>query len=172
MAWCNRSMNTRRTLIVSAATLGLTGCGFKLRGAQTLAFKTFFGNFSDGSLLGPELRRSLESNDVRVVTDSRALSTAQVVMDVLADQREKTVVGVNASGQVRELQLRVRFKFKLRNPAGNELIPETELLLQRDISFSETSALSKEAEELQIYRTLQSDIVQQVMRRLAALKSI
>ncbi|HWI80094.1 MAG TPA: LPS assembly lipoprotein LptE, partial [Ramlibacter sp.] len=75
-------------------------------------------------------------------------------------------------GQVREFQLRTRVKFKLRTPQGKELIPETELLQQRDISFNESAALAKEAEENLLYRDMQSDIVQQLMRRLAAVKTI
>ena len=80
------------------------------------------------------------------------------------------MVGVNASGQVREFQLRLRMRFKLRTPQGQELIPETELLLQRDISFNESAVLAKEAEEGLMYRDMQTDIVQQLMRRLAAVR--
>ena len=71
---------------------------------------------------------------------------------------------------MRELQLRLRIKFKLRTPAGDELIPETELLQQRDISYSETIALAKEAEEALLYRSMQTDLVQQLTRRLAAVQ--
>jgi LPS-assembly lipoprotein len=46
---------------------------------------------------------------------------------------------------VREFQLRTRLKFKLRTPQGKELIPETELLQQRDISFNESAVLAKES---------------------------
>jgi len=95
-----------------------------------------------------------------------------VVLDVLGDQREKVVVALNTTGQVREFQLRTRVKFKLRTPQGKELIAETELLQQRDISYNESAALSKEAEEALLYRDMQSDIVQQLLRRLAAVKSI
>ena len=101
-----------------------------------------------------------------------ARPTAQVVLDVLTEQREKVVVGLNASGQVREFQLRTRLKFKLRTPQGKELIPETELLQQRDISFNESAVLAKEAEESLLYRDMQTDIVQQLMRRLAAVKTL
>lgn len=97
---------------------------------------------------------------------------AQVVLDVLTDQREKTVVGLNATGQVREFQLRTRLRFRLRTPQGKELIPETELLQTRDISFNESAVLAKEAEENLLYRDMQTDIVQQLMRRLAAVKTI
>ena len=94
-----------------------------------------------------------------------------VILDVLQEQREKVVVGLNASGQVREFQLRTRLQFRVRTPQGRELIPPTELLQTRDISFNEAAVLSKEAEEALLYRDMQSDLVQQLLRRLAALRS-
>jgi LPS-assembly lipoprotein len=168
--------HTRRLLLVAASAsllaTGLTGCGFQLRQAPNLPFNTLFAGFAESSSLGQELRRSLETSGVRVITDNRQLDAAQVILEVLQDQREKTVVGVNATGLVREFQLRVRFKFRLRDKSGNEVIPETELLQQRDISFNESGALAKEAEESLIYRSMQSDVVQQTLRRLSAIKSL
>ena len=159
----------RRRILLTAAPLALAACGFKLRGAPDFSFKTIAIGSAEASTLGNELKRSIASGGaVTVVPPDRA----EVVLDVLNDQREKVVVGLNASGQVREFQLRLRFKFKLRTPAGKELIPETELLQQRDISFNETAVLSKEAEESLLYRDMQTDIVQQLMRRLAAIKAI
>ena len=159
----------RRTLLVAAAPLALAACGFKLRGAMDFVFKTIYIGAADNSTLGNELKRSIASGGGVTVVP---LPQAQVVLDVLSDQREKTVVGLNASGQVREFQLRIRFRFKLRTPAGKELIPDTELLQQRDISFNEAAVLSKEAEENLLYRDMQADIVQQLMRRLAAVKTL
>jgi LPS-assembly lipoprotein len=169
-------MPRRRHLAAAAlglAALSLAGCGFQLRGAQSFAFKTIFINGADTSALLIELRRAMENNgEVRIITDGKQLDAAQVVMDVVSDQREKTVVGVTSSGQVREFQLRLRFKFKLRSKDGKELIPETEILQQRDISFNESAVLSKEAEEGVLYRNMQSDIVQQIQRRLASVRSL
>lgn len=157
------------TLLASGAALGMAGCGFQLRKAPNFAFKTLFSPFAEGSTLGTELKRSLESNgNVRVISDVRQIDQANVILDVLSDRREKTVVGMNASGQVREFQLRLRFSFKLRTPGGKELIGPTEILQQRDISFNESAVLAKETEEGLLYREMQSDIVQQIMRRLAA----
>jgi LPS-assembly lipoprotein len=159
----------RRLLLTAAGALALSACGFQLRKAPDFVFKTIAIGSADSSTLGNELKRSIASGgNVAVVPATQA----EVVLDVAQDQREKVVVGLNASGQVREFQLRIRFKFRLRTPAGKELIPETELLQQRDISFNEAAVLSKEAEENLLYRDMQTDIVQQLMRRLAALKSI
>lgn len=166
-------MQRRAFLLSTGSALGLAGCGFALRKAPNFAFSTLYSGLAESSPLGVELRRSLQSGGkVRVISDGRQLSEAQVILDVLGDQREKVVLSRNASGQVREFQLRTRFRFKLRTPAGKELIPETEITQQRDISFNESAVLAKEAEETLLYRDMQSDIVQQVMRRLAAVTEL
>jgi len=166
-------MLQRRLLLAQGATLALAGCGFQLRGAPELAFASIFVNVADTSALGNELKRNLGSlGTLQIVSDPAQLASAQAVLDILAEQREKTVVGVNATGQVREFQLRLRIRFRLRTPQGKELIPDTELLQQRDISFNESAVLAKEAEESLMYRAMQTDIVQQLMRRLAAVRTL
>ena len=159
------------TLSATAAALSLGGCGFALRKAPNFAFTKLYSK-SD-STLGVELRRSLQSTrKVEVITDARKINEAQVILDALSDQREKVVLSTNAAGQVREFQLRIRFRFRLRTLAGKELISDAEILQQRDISFNESAVLAKEAEEALLYRDMQSDIVQQIMRRLAAVKAL
>jgi LPS-assembly lipoprotein len=166
-------MQRRVFLLAAAAAAGLSACGFALRQAPNYAFKTLFNTVSEGSTLGTELNRNLEAGGtVRVIRDPRLIEQADVIFDVLVDQREKTVVGINASGQVREFQLRTRFSFQLRTMAGRRIIPPTEILLQRDITFNESAVLAKETEEALLYRDMQSDIVQQVLRRLAAVKQL
>ena len=161
------------TLLATSMTLGFAGCGFALRKAPSFAFKSLFSPFAESSLLGIELKRSLESGGkVRVISDVRQIDQADVILDVLQDQREKTVVAVNASGQVREFQLRIRFQFKLRSAKGKELIPTTEILQKRDISFNESAVLAKETEEGLLYSEMQSDIIRQIMRRLAAVTAL
>ena len=160
-------------VLAVSALVSLPGCGFALRKAPNFLFKTLFSPLAEGSPLGSGLKRALESGGaVRVITDPTQINQAEVILDVLQDQREKVVVGVNASGQVREFQLRIAFKFKLRNAKGVELIAPTEIVQQRDISFNETAVLAKEAEENLLYRDMQNDITQQIMRRLAALAAL
>jgi len=159
----------RRALLalIPPAGLAVAGCGFKLRGSQNYGFERIAVLPNPGGPLVTELRRSL-ANAVTVLPAEAPLSQAQVVLDLLQEQREKIVVGVNASGQVREFQLRLRVRFKLRTPQGQELIGPSDISQQRDISFNESAVLAKEAEEGLMYRDMQSDIVQQLLRRLAA----
>lgn len=164
----------QRRLILSAVACGaLAGCGFKLRGAPNFAFRSLLVNAAETSLFGNELKRNLASiAALNLVNDPKDIATADAVFDLLAETREKTVVGVNTSGQVREFQLRLRIRFRVRTPKAKVLIGDTELLLQRDISFNESAVLAKEAEEGLIYRDMQSDLVQQTIRRLAAIPSL
>ena len=159
----------RQASLASLAAMAVGGCGFKLRSSQNYAFATIAIMPNPGGALALELRRSFGSA-VHVLSPEEPLDKAQLVFDVLSEQREKIVVAVNSSGQVREFQLRIRVKFRVRTPQGEERVPESEILQQRDISFNESAVLAKEAEEALLYRDMQSDIVQQLLRRLAAVK--
>ena len=180
-------MRRRIAFVLLAASLA--GCGFQLRQAPEFAFDTIVINAPQTSPLAAELRKAFQQDGkVRVVTGTLAPAVSpaaasapaalpvvvpgQVIFDLLQEQREKVVVGLNASGQVREYQLRTRVRFRVRTPLSRELIPELEMLQQRDISFNEAAVLAKEAEESLLYRDMQSDLVQQLMRRLAFLKAV
>jgi LPS-assembly lipoprotein len=150
------------SLAVLAAALA--GCGFELRRTPPLPFKRIaLLGFSARSPLADELRERLRHSAQLV----EAPAQADVVLHAVADRRLKSVVASTAAGQVRELTLRVEFHFRLSTPGGRTLIPVTELLLSRDMSTSETIALAKAQEEAEIYAAMQSDVVQQVLRRLA-----
>jgi LPS-assembly lipoprotein len=164
-------MATRRRFLLAAATPALlAGCGFQLRQAPVFAFQKIYVAGAPGSALVNDIKRGIGTgSNITVLADAAA---AQVILDVLLDRREKVVVGINASGEVREFQLRTRLQFRLRTPQGKELIPATELVQQRDIGFTESTALAEEQGEQLLYRDMQAEIVQQLMRRLAAVKTI
>jgi LPS-assembly lipoprotein len=157
----------KRRLLLTTLPAALAGCGFALRQTPELPFRRIaLVGFAPRSPLGAELRRTLAASVQVVDTPAQA----EVVLRALGDQRTKGVVASTAAAQVRELQLRVQLQFELATPAGRELIPATELLLSRDMSYSETFALAKEQEEAELYRAMQTDIVAQVLRRLARVK--
>jgi len=153
----------RRAFVLAAAALA-AGCGFELRRTPALPFRRIaLVGFEPLSPLGADLRRAL--GDVQMVEHP---ARADVVFEALEDERKRVVVASTAGGQVRELQLRTRLVFRLSTPKGRSLIPPTELLLTRDMSYTETSALAKEQEEAELLRAMHGDIVAQIMRRLAA----
>lgn len=163
----------RRLLLLALSTLSLSACGFKLRQAPNFAFRSIYIDASGGLPLANELRQKIASaENVQVLTEPAQLPNAEVILDIMSSLREEVVVAQNSSGQVQEFTLRLRIKFRLRNQLGKDLIPETELLQQRDVSYNETAALAKEAEKALLFRGMQSDLVQQIMLRLGAVREI
>lgn len=156
----------RRALLLSLAGAAAgAGCGFRLRQPARLSFNSIaLIGFAPRSPLAEELTRQLRQQ-VRVLETP---DKAEIVLQALSDVRERSVVASTASAQVRELQLRLKFNFRARTPGGRELIARAELLVSRDLSYSETHAVAKQHEEAELFREMQNDIVTQVLRRLAA----
>jgi LPS-assembly lipoprotein len=151
-------------LALAAALPLLGGCGFKLRATPPMPFaRIALSGFGARSPLEAELRTRL-AESVQVVSTP---AQADVVLHALGDRRERSVVASTGAGQVRELQLRLSFEFRLTSPGGREMIPPTDLLLSRDMSYSETAALGKAQEEGELFAAMQADIVQQVLTRLS-----
>lgn len=148
---------------------GLAGCGFELRKAPVFAFKsiaipgnTAFVNY---------LRRSLSSAGTVLVLPAERQREAEAILDILGEERTRFVLSTNAAGEVRELELRYRLRFRLRTSAGKELLLG-EISQKRDLTYNETNALAKEGESELLYRDMQNDVAQQMLRRLAAVKEL
>jgi len=155
-------------LIVSS----LAACGFQLRGSNgsyNMPFKTIHLGFGEASPLGNELKRNLRAID-NVAIVSKA-TEAQARFEVVSETRNKAVLSLNNLGRVREYLLTYTLVFQVRDTAGNLILAPTEITLRRNLTFSEEALLAKEGEEALLYRDMQSDLVQQIIRRLAAIKT-
>lgn len=161
-------MRRRRAALLAAAALPLlAGCGFRLRGEVPLPFRRFaLTGFAARSPLADELRSALLRSGAEEVPPPRA----ELIVQALADAQERSVVATTTAAQVRELQLRVRLRWRTHTPAGRELTPPAELVLARDMSYSESIALAKQHEEAALYREMRTDLVAQVLRRLEAVR--
>ncbi len=156
-------------MVMLSCALILSACGFALRGPVALPFKSIYVGLPESSALGGELRRQIRANgQTQISSDMQA---AEVVLEVLAETREKQILSLNAQGRVREYNLLYGFRFRLRDQKGQELMAPVDLQLKRNITYNETQALAKEAEEGLLYRDMQNDLVQQIMRRLAVLRT-
>lgn len=155
--------------LVSVLLVVLLGaCGFALRGPQQLPFPTLALNFPLNSQLGIELSRNIRtSSQTRIVPDA---SQAAAVLDLIGEAQDKQVVVFNAQGRAIEYTLIYRLRFRLRDAQGREVIESTELQVHRDITSNDSQRLSKESEEELLRRDMRTDLVQQLLRRLAAAK--
>ena len=145
--------------------IALAGCGFRLRGTADLPFQTLFVPNSDSGI-ALDLKRNLQAgSQAKVVDDAKQ---AEAVLVFSEEIREKNILSLTAQGRVREFQLRYRVGFRVHDGKGADFVPQNTILLTRDITFNDTDVLAKEAEEQLLFRDMQSDMVQQIMRRLAS----
>jgi len=157
-----------RRVAACLMALVLAGCGFQLRGEQKLPFETIFLNMPPNSVLGATLNRQIRSGtDTRTVTQA---SEASAVLEILGEARDKEILTLNAQGRAVEYKLIYRLRFRLHDGKGREYIGPTEMRAQRDISINDSQVLSKESEESLLYRDMQTDLVQQLLRRIAAVR--
>lgn len=163
----NRQRRARLVAVLALAG-GLVACGFKLRGSQQVPFETIYLNVPIGSALGAELARNLRAGTNAQVVDRPA--DAQATFQLLEEAREREVLSVNAQGRAREYTLRLRLRFRLHDGKGRDFIAPTPLVATRDLAFNETEILAKESEEALLYQDMQTDLVRQILRRMAALK--
>ena len=155
-------------LLAATLCVAVAGCGFKLRGQQTFPFETI--SVPTNTPLGVELKRNIAAASAQTkLVDSAA--EAEAVLSVLSEANEKVILSLNTQGRVREYQLRYRVVYRVSSQKGIDFIPATAVLLTRDITFND-QVLAKEVEEAQLYREMRSDLVQQIVRRLAAARAI
>jgi len=165
--------NPRRnalTLLAGLAGASVLGaCGFRLRGAEQtrLPFKTIYLGFAANSPLGIELRRYIRaSGSTEVVSDAKA---AEAVLTPIAETAGESILSINSQGRIRELLLFYNFSFRVNDASGKQVLAQTDIALKRDMSFNEAAVLAKEGEKAMLYKDMRSDLVQQILRRLAAI---
>jgi LPS-assembly lipoprotein len=154
-------------LILLAAAMLLTACGFQLRGTAALPFDSVYVQAPLTSQFATQLKRTVTSGTQTKVAGRP--DDAQVVLQILQEAREKQIMSLSGGGRVREYQLRYRVSYRLTDSKkASEYIPATDIVLHRDFSFNDNEALAKEAEEALLFRDMQNDAVQQLVRRLQA----
>ena len=155
-----------RRLILCLSIELLAGCGFHLRGQVALPYSTLHISGPSASSVSNSLKRVLRSSGARLVDRQE---DAELTLVILSDVREKSILSLSAAGRAQEYELRQRLSYRIIT-AGEPDLPAGEILSQRSISFNDAQVLAKESEENLLYRDMENDVVQQLLRRLQAAK--
>lgn len=145
-------------------SLSLTACGFQLRGDASLPFESLY--IEGGQDIVVDLQRAIRPTATKV-TDSA--KDAEAVLQITGESREKRILGLTSAGRVSEFRLLYRVSFKVAGKSGDLLSPQ-QIELRRDITFNDSQTLAKESEEALLYRDMQNDAVQQIIRRMSVVR--
>lgn len=140
----------------------LTACGFQLRGEPTTGLKTVF---VPGGGVAQEIRRTLSGSPTMVVPTAAG---AEALLQVIAETRDKQVHTITGSGRVYEFELRLVVRYDMKMPGREEaVIPATELVARRIITYSEAAPTAKETEEFLLFKDMQIEIADRILRQVA-----
>jgi len=154
-----------RAVLCAIATTVLAGCGFQLRGQQSLPFESLY--IPGTGPLSVELRRNIHASSKTKLVDNPKL--AQAVVGFTEETRDKVILTFTSAGKVNEYRLRYTVGFRVTDSNGTQVyLPPSKILLTRDMSYNDSQVIAKENEEALLYRDMQTDMVQQILRRLVA----
>jgi LPS-assembly lipoprotein len=159
-----------RPLLILLLAAIVAGCGFQLRGTQggNLPYKTMFIALPETADVRIWLERYIRATGGTEIVGTTQLAEAS--FQQLADSRQKTILSVNAQGRVREYRLQLSYSFRVVNGRGQEIVSPNEINLSRDITYDDSSVLAKDLEEGLLWRDMNNDLVNQIMRRLSLIK--
>ena len=156
--------------LILATSLLLSACGFHLRGAYTLPYESLYIDLPDNSVLGAGLKRQIRASGGTRMPELK--EEAQAIFLQITELRERQILSLSTSGRVREVRLRFRFAFRVVDPKGRDLVPTTGIELTRDLTYDDSAILAKDQDEQLLWRDMESDLVQQVLRRLSTIKPL
>ena len=149
--------------------LGLVaGCGYQLRGSASLPdvmSVTYVQGLRPYSALVDDFAYALRTRNVTVTSDSE---DASAILKIAGNNAEKLVLSVDTAGNVLEYEIRQTIRFSVIGPDRRELLSEQSITLSRDFLYTSTDVLAKEREEKLVRRTLQQNLVELAMLRIAA----
>ncbi|MCX7946578.1 MAG: LPS assembly lipoprotein LptE [Hydrogenophilus sp.] len=155
------SLGRRHHLLFSLLFL-LTGCGFRPRRYFNLKERRLRFVIDRTSPLGQALH-SLILNSGISWTDDPSHADATVVLSDLQESRD--LLALSRHGTVREYALRVRFTVRLLDRHGNELLPPTPFVAERDYGYSDRAIFARAEEE----QVLLDDLRRELFTRLLLL---
>ena len=160
--------STLRNIVFALLLTVIAGCGFQLRGSYSLPYESLYIGGSEYSTVIASLKRAIRSAGSTRLTETAA--DAQATFMPTAEAKEPIILSLSGSGRVREKRLRYRYGYRIVDPKGRDLVLPGMIELTRDLSYADSDVLAKTQEEDLLWRDMENDLVQQLMRRLAAAK--
>lgn len=161
---------SRQVSIIGLALL-LCACGYSLRGNDVLSSKfdtVLLNSQQPNSEFSRLLRRSLEISDVTLISaTSDSANAEQLILDIGSEQVISRPVSVNPRARAAQYELRLSVNISLRR-SGEQLISPETLTVERSY-FEDIENITGNQEEIEIISSeMRRELVNQLMRRLAA----
>lgn len=143
----------------------LSSCGFQLRQPSPMAFKSIF--ISGSSTISAPLRKALKEQGIQLVESSE---DAELQLELLKEENEQRILSLSGTGVVREYELYYRVQY--RTKIAGEPVWGIPLVMEgrRDYTYNDANLLAKQQEQKLLTESMQTDVLNGILRRLSAMK--
>lgn len=154
-----------RTAVLVLILPLLAGCGFHLRGDIDLPeswTSLYLSSASPNSELSSSLRDSFAANGIQW----RDAGDANYLLYLGNERLERRNLTIGQNARVAELELIMTTSLRITDRAGNELMPETDVSVQKVMTSDPENITGKVEESRLLQREMRQSLVQQLMRRV------
>lgn len=153
--------------VLVAVSLLVAGCGFQLRGKVDLpdSLTEPYVRGDDAQLVSTLNQALRFSGAAPTSSASAATATIEFVQSVYS----RNVRTVDSRGLATGYELSYVVVYRVLDQSGEVALPNARIEQKRNFNWDETQVLQKEQEERELKEQMQTDIVQQMLRRLATL---
>ena len=95
---------------------------------------------------------------------------APAIVEILRVFDDKQVLSLSPGGRVQEYMLAKNVVFRVRSNDGREWAQPDEITILRTYTYDDSERLAREIQEQRLLREMQSDAVQQIVRRLQSVR--
>ena len=163
-----KPVNGTLALILVFLLIGLSACGFQLRGAnlQALQNASIFVQSSNANILAAEVKRQLLDAGVNPVSSA---SDANYIVILSNESLGRKVLSVSpTTGKVEEYEVTYTAMLKITDPDEGSTARAKPVSASRDYTFDEGSVLGKLKEESVLKKDIAKQVAATVLRRLRA----
>jgi LPS-assembly lipoprotein len=155
-------------LLLMIVVASLAGCGFHLRGSEALPPEmavTYIQSSNPFSTLVDDFAEALRARGAKV---TERLEDATAVLRIQANDKERDVLSVNTSGKVLEYELRQTIQFAVATAENLPIVESQTVTMRRAYLYKSKDVLGSEREKDVVRHTLQKNLVNMAMLRIAA----
>lgn len=157
-----------RIAAIAIVVLALSACGFQLRGEAQLPADLQRVHVAVSDPFSP-LKRDVEAALARsgaTVESAPGEHVAQVTLSAVSLGPVVRSVGANAT--VNEFAMVYHIELSIRGSDGKTLLPPQTIEHSRDYTFDQTQAIGSNAEQDEIKKGMERDMVQAIMFKIAS----
>lgn len=155
-------------ICICLLTLGMSSCGFHLRGVQPVSpeLKNLYLKTKDPyGQLTHNLQDAFQLAGIQL---AESPSAANYVLDILSETQAKELISVSGTQQTRQYNLILTVTFRITTPNDTVVLAPQQLSETRVFTMQANQILGDSNEEIGMYQQMRRDIVNDIMNRIAS----